>query len=183
MKNTIIVLSIIISLLSNNIFGQNSSDKVFGVSVNIGLPTEVTSGSSTFPINIAVAFERKFNNKWALEGQLSGAYLAYDRGDGIEHDGGYQAYTTLSVGTRYYWNSAVAKHPIYTNALIGGGQWFEEEYNADNEFVDKNSGTVILSSGTYISINNKFIAGLSFDATTGNEEAQIFLSAKIGYNF
>lgn len=183
MKNVGIILSIIaITFFSNNAFAQISSE-AFGISATVGLPTEVTSGSSTFPINAGIAFERKFNEKWAFEGQVNGAYLAYDRADGIAHDGGYQAYATLSAGVRYYWNGTSAKHPIYTNALIGGGQWLQEEYNADNIFVNKNSGTLIISSGTYVAINNKIILGLSFDATTGNSEAQMFLSVKLGYNF
>jgi hypothetical protein len=184
MKKITIILSIIaISFLSNNVFAQSNSDKAFGVSVTVGLPIEVISGSSTFPINAGIAFERKFNDKWAFEGQVNGASLTYDRADGIAHDGGYQAYATLSAGVRYYWNGVDAKHPIYTNLLVGGGQWFEEEYNADNILSNKNSGTLILSSGTYIAINNKIIAGLSFDTTTGNELVQMFLSAKLGYNF
>lgn len=184
MKNLTIISSIIVlAFLSNNIFAQSSSDKPFGVSANIGLPMEVTAGSSTFPINGGIAVEKLFNDKWALEGQINGAYLSYDRADGIAHDGGYHAYTTLSVGTRYYWNAAVAKHPIYTNLLLGGGLWFEDEYNADNIFINKNSGTIALNTGTYLAINNKVILGLSFDITTGDELAQMFLSAKLGYNF
>jgi hypothetical protein len=184
MKNIIIIFSIIaIAFSSNNVFAQSSSDNVLGLSVTVGLPIEVISGFSTFPINLGIALDKKLNDKWALEGQLNGASLTYDRADGIAHDGGYQAYATLSAGTRYYWNGANAKHPFYTNALIGGGLWFQEEYNADNVLTNKNSGTIILSSGTYVAINNKIILGLSFDTTTGDGLVQMFLSAKLGYNF
>lgn len=184
MKNIVIILSVaILAFWSNNAFGQNDSHKAFEWSATVGLPTEILSGASTFPINGGIALTKKISDKWAWEGQLNAAYLKYDRADGILHDGGYQGYATLSAGTRYYWNNSTKKHPFYTNVLIGGGQWFQEEFNADNVLVNKNSGTFILSSGTYVAINRKIIAGLGFDTTTGNESLQMFLSAKLGYRF
>lgn len=184
MKNTLLLFIIFqIIVFSTDASAQNVSDSSLSINAHIGLPVLVISGSSQFAINGALGIEKPISEKLSVEVTLEGAYLNFDRQDGIAHDGGYVGFVTANLGTRYYWNSPTARHPFYTTVMLGGGRWYEEEYNADNELRVKNSFTSGVGSGTYIAINNKLILGLTVDVMSANQQGQILLSAQVGYNF
>ena len=181
MKNIMMLLAVVmISLWSNETYAQRD----LGFSVNIGLPTSITDGTPKFAISGGLVLEKSLTEKWSLEGQLNLVHLTYEEDNSpLAHNGGYNSFAVLSGGARYYWNSTSAKHPIYTNISIGGGYRFEEEYNADNILRNYDSVALLISSGTYVAVNNRIIVGLHFDTVTGGNFPAMILGAKVGVNF
>jgi hypothetical protein len=182
MKMRLFLVTLMVGFFHLNCSAQSLENNL-GFIVNVGFPVVMTSGTSTFALNGGINVEKSLNEKFSFEGQLNGAYLSFDRQDGIAHDGGYISFVTLNAGGRYYWNNRTENTPVFTNLMIGGGAWFEEEFNADNQLVNRNSYAIDLSSGTYVAIKQKVILGMAVDVFAAGGNGAIMLSWKAGYQF
>ena len=179
---TVFTTIISIAFFSNSVISQTDSRTKYYVT--IGSPGVLFGGETSFSLNGSIGIEHPVNDIVVFEAQITAAQHVFDRQyGGFVHDGGFIEYYTGFAGMRFYWFGAQKKHPVFTNLLMGGGWWFEEEFNGLDVLVNKNTSTAMLSSATYIAFYKRVLTGFSLKGGVANDIYVGFFSADIGFRF